>query len=652
MNINSFFHVKFVCFEDQMKEILNTSNLIIAILIVSNIAIGQNTFERFAHISLKNNLMVFESNRESKFPELYLANIDGTGLTRLTNNTGMKGYPRWSPDGKSIVYYSLEDRSSNDFNIYLLNIETTIHKKITTYPGLDMAPVWSKDGHKIFYISKRSQNDELRVYDLQKETDQLVIKNIEHHYGISFSPDGDKFAAVRVYNKNSDIVIIDLKTKSVIKRFKNPAKENNPIWSPDGGSIFFASNRNKMWQIYSFDFNDNKIRNLSSGFGNSRFFTLSPLGETILFTLIKSGENDELYRMNQDGSGKRKINFSKKTAKQEKPGIISPEWRFKEARQFDFWRGEWDVNLRIRQPDYSWKDKIKATAKIYRVLNGKAILELWNSEPIKGFSIRYYDINKKKWVLWLNWPGKNRSGISKLEGEFRHGRGVFSNYFVNSKKDTVIYNYTFSDIGSKRLRWDDGYSTDGGKTWSANWIMEFNRSRDIAEPLILNEAHTYENDSLCLFKPFRNLNSFEGYWKGTITNIEGNKENNYPATLHGYKITNGCALMLFLEYANGKEFHLQSFNTKLKKWEQSVLNDRLGGNLEVFHGENEKRTIETAYKDSLVWKKYSWKFDIQKKKLSYELFKASPNNPSWLTIQKGVFQLVAMVKNKSDQMKE
>jgi hypothetical protein len=33
-----------------------------------------------------------------------------------------------------------------------------------------------------------------------------------------------------------------------------------------------------------------------------------------------------------------------------------------ESRQFDFWVGQWDVNLRIRQDDGSWLDGVQATA--------------------------------------------------------------------------------------------------------------------------------------------------------------------------------------------------------------------------------------------------------------------------------------------------
>lgn len=281
-------------------------NLMIITLLTANYVFGQTTFDRRASISSNSYKMVFESNRDGNPPELYLANIDGSGLIRFTNNSAIDGSPQWSPDGKSIIHYSLEDQSSGD--IYLVDIETMNNKRITTYSGLHLAPVWSLDGKKIYYTSRR-ETDELRVFDLAKQTDELVMKNIEHHNAISFSPDGSEFLAVRVFEKNWDLIIVDTETKLVRKRFENSARENNPIWSSDGQTIFFASNRNELWHIYSMDVTGENIKNLTEEFGHSRFFTLSPSGESIFFTLVELGVNDVMYKMNINGSDKTKINF-------------------------------------------------------------------------------------------------------------------------------------------------------------------------------------------------------------------------------------------------------------------------------------------------------------------------------------------------------
>lgn len=49
--------------------------------------------------------IAFSSNRDGAL-EIYVVNVDGTGRTRLTDNTEAASHPAWSPDGAKIVFAS------------------------------------------------------------------------------------------------------------------------------------------------------------------------------------------------------------------------------------------------------------------------------------------------------------------------------------------------------------------------------------------------------------------------------------------------------------------------------------------------------------------------------------------------------------------
>jgi hypothetical protein len=49
-----------------------------------------------------NGQIVFQTNRDGNF-EIYKMNADGTGQTRLTNNSADDSEPSWSPDGSDRV---------------------------------------------------------------------------------------------------------------------------------------------------------------------------------------------------------------------------------------------------------------------------------------------------------------------------------------------------------------------------------------------------------------------------------------------------------------------------------------------------------------------------------------------------------------------
>ncbi len=268
-----------------------------------------------------------------------------------------------------------------------------------------------------------------------------------------------------------------------------------------------------------------------------------------------------------------------------KSSAFSPD----RARRFDFWIGVWDVNLRIQQPDASWKDSVAARAEIYPVLDGKALLELWDSEPIKGFSLRYFDPGRQKWVLWLNWPGRNRSGSSSLEGAFRHGRGEFFSTETDDAGNQRLSRYSFSDIGPDSLRWDDAYSTDGGRTWSGAWVMEFTRRAAAPAPSPGPEGHTYDTGARCDREEFRRYEFLAGTWSGDGGTPGAPAAERTPVIWRGVKVLDGCALLIWGDYGGGEQ-RLRSlaqvtFNTYAERFELLELDSNPGMPARVLYGE-------------------------------------------------------------------
>ena len=61
------------------------------------------------------------SQREENW-DIYIINIDGSGLQRLTNDPANDGLPTWSPDGRSIAFVS--DRGGA-WAIWVMNADGT-----------------------------------------------------------------------------------------------------------------------------------------------------------------------------------------------------------------------------------------------------------------------------------------------------------------------------------------------------------------------------------------------------------------------------------------------------------------------------------------------------------------------------------------------
>ncbi len=265
-----------------------------------------------------------------------------------------------------------------------------------------------------------------------------------------------------------------------------------------------------------------------------------------------------------------------------------------ESRQFDFWIGEWAVDLRMQGSDGSWQDGVTATAHVYPILSGKAVLELWSDDRphgIKGYSLRAFDAARDEWVLWLNWPGPNRSGSSSLSGSFRHGRGEFYSSARADDGSETISRYTFSDITPNSLRWDDGVSRDGGRSWSSNWIMEFTRSA--AHPRLPEAggaAPTYHDGTRCTDPAFGTFDFLSGHRSGAVE-----AGGSGSVTIVGYRILDGCAVMTFAGADGDPErawgFSHLTFNTYADRYELTTLNSLPGTPVRVFYSRDARELV-------------------------------------------------------------
>jgi hypothetical protein len=141
-----------------------------------------------------------------------------------------------------------------------------------------------------------------------------------------------------------------------------------------------------------------------------------------------------------------------------------------EARQFDFWVGEWIA---------TWKTPVgtigQGTNRVESILGGCAISENFESSgarPLVGKSYSVWSPRLKKWQqTWVD----NGGAYLDLAGEFTDGRMVLvrDGILGNGKpgKQRMIYSHITRD----RFEWDWESSEDGGITWTRRWHIDYAR---------------------------------------------------------------------------------------------------------------------------------------------------------------------------------
>jgi len=90
--------------------------------------------------------------------DLWLQNLNGTGLTQLTTGTYGEFEPAFSPNGKQLAFVSNRDSKGNvrHTSIYVMNIATGKTTRITNAPRATDGGVTWKNNHTLIFHSNRA----------------------------------------------------------------------------------------------------------------------------------------------------------------------------------------------------------------------------------------------------------------------------------------------------------------------------------------------------------------------------------------------------------------------------------------------------------------------------------------------------------------
>ena len=224
-------------------------------------------------------LLAFSSNRDGA-PQIYIMNINGENVKRITNLPDGACQPDWSPDGSKLAFISPCDGNNTKYpqsSLFIINADGTGLLPLRTIPGGDYEPDWSPDGNLIAFTTLRDGLPHLYTYDIKEN---------------SFS------------------------------RLSNPANtDRSPAWSPDGKFIAFESNRLGQPLIFIMDSSGGNIQQVTRlENGNSFLPSWSPDGNALVYSqgssrpqlviMILKGSDIEEIRVNEDLRPASDANFS------------------------------------------------------------------------------------------------------------------------------------------------------------------------------------------------------------------------------------------------------------------------------------------------------------------------------------------------------
>jgi Tol biopolymer transport system component/DNA-binding winged helix-turn-helix (wHTH) protein len=117
--------------------------------------------------------------------------------------------------------------------------------------------------------------------------------------------------AAFVYMTRARVIppLVSRPKSTLVRLTNNNAIDARPVWSPDGRSIAFASNRDGKYEIYVMDADGSNVKRLTNNIADDVNAMWSPDGRKLLFDSERDG-NREIYVMDADGGNQIRLTRS------------------------------------------------------------------------------------------------------------------------------------------------------------------------------------------------------------------------------------------------------------------------------------------------------------------------------------------------------
>jgi eukaryotic-like serine/threonine-protein kinase len=169
--------------------------------------------------------------------DVWLIRSDGTSPTRLTFDAAEESDAVWSPDGRSIAFLSTRNQK---YGLYRKSVNSQDDDElIKEFDGPVLPSSWSPDGRFIVYSTLESTPD---VWALPLDGDRVPVpvrRSAFSEYGAQVSPDSRWIAYASDETGASEVYVQAFPQGGARVRVSNSGGGIHPRWRSDGKELFY-----------------------------------------------------------------------------------------------------------------------------------------------------------------------------------------------------------------------------------------------------------------------------------------------------------------------------------------------------------------------------------------------------------------------------
>lgn len=255
--------------------------------------------------------------KDQRSKRLAIMDYDGANVSYLTDSTSIVLAPRFSPDGKRVLYTSYE---SGFPRIYVMDVGAVQRRVLESQDGqMSFAPRFGPDGRAVLYSVSRGGNTDLYRMDIDSGASTRLTTAPSIETAPSFSPDGSQIVFESDRSGTPQLYVMPAGGGEAQRISFGQGRYGTPVWSPRGDLIAFTKQSKGRFHIGVMRTDGSEERLLTASFLDEGP-TWSPNGRVIMFTRETQGAQGSasLYSVDITGRNLRQVGTT--------TGASDPSW--------------------------------------------------------------------------------------------------------------------------------------------------------------------------------------------------------------------------------------------------------------------------------------------------------------------------------------
>ncbi|GHF89208.1 S41 family peptidase [Thalassotalea marina] len=246
--------------------------------------------------------------------DVWLADLKGNNVKRMTSTAAVETEPHFSPDGKTLAFSS---NRQGQYSVYTVPINGGEPTRLTWHASDAMVKGWTPDGKSILFSSTRDTAPKSyhRLWTVPVSGGATSLVSSQWGFNGAYADNGKQLIIDRMSRwdtewrnyrggQNTPLVLLDTQTQEEVLLPNEKSVDIEPVWLK--GKVYFLSDRDWVSNVWSYDPKSKKLEQLTE-FKNADIKQLASNGKKLAFE-----QNGDLYTFDvkKRKASKLKININ------------------------------------------------------------------------------------------------------------------------------------------------------------------------------------------------------------------------------------------------------------------------------------------------------------------------------------------------------